>query len=60
MLAKFTNLFLALPNPPGELIKILDKTFYKFLWNNGPDRVIINSMKLKEIIFVPFGKICKL
>ena len=29
MLAKFTNLSLALPNPPVELIKILDKTFYK-------------------------------
>ena len=39
MSAKLTHLFLALPNPPGELIKILDKTFYKFLWSNGPDRV---------------------
>ena len=39
MLAKFTHLFLALPNLPGELIEILDITFYKFLWNNGPDRV---------------------
>ena len=29
MLAKLTHLFLALPNPSGELIKILDKTFYK-------------------------------
>ena len=29
MLAKLTHLFLALPNPPGELIEILDKTFYK-------------------------------
>ena len=39
MLAKFTHLFLALPNPPGELIKMLERAFYKFLWNNGPDRI---------------------
>ncbi|MCG7892737.1 MAG: reverse transcriptase domain-containing protein, partial [Candidatus Thiodiazotropha endolucinida] len=39
LLAKFTHLFLALPNPPGELIKQIEKMFYKFLWNNGPDRI---------------------
>lgn len=38
-LAKFIHLFLALPNPPGELIKRLEKLFYKFLWNSGPDRI---------------------
>ena len=38
-LAKFIHLFLALPNPPGELVKTLDKLFYKFLWNSGPDRI---------------------
>ena len=38
-LSKFVHLFLALPNPPGELLKTLDKIFYKFLWNNGPDRI---------------------
>ena len=32
-------LFLALPNTPGELIKIRKKIFYKFLWNSGPDRI---------------------
>lgn len=39
VLSKFNHLFLALPNPPGELIKQLEKLFYKFLWNSGPDRI---------------------
>ena len=38
-LAKFVHLFLALPNPPGELVKNLEKIFYIFLWNSGPDRI---------------------
>ena len=38
-LSKFVHLFLALPNPPGELIKNLNKLFYSFLWNSGPDRI---------------------
>ena len=38
-LSKFVHLFLALPNPPGELIKTLEKIIYKFLWNSGPDRI---------------------
>ena len=35
-LSKFTHLFLALPNPPEELIKKLNKIFFTFLWNSGP------------------------
>ena len=38
-LAKFIHLFLALPNPPGDLINTIDKLFFKFLWNGGPDRI---------------------
>ena len=38
-MAKFTHLFLALPNSPGELIKQIERMFFKFLWNNGPDRI---------------------
>ena len=38
-LSKFTHLFLALPYPPEELIKKLNKIFYTFLWNSGPDRI---------------------
>ena len=47
-LSKFIHLFLALPNPPGELIKKLDKLFYKFLWNLGPDR-IQRSIIIKDL-----------
>ena len=38
-LSKFTHLFLALPYPPGEFIKLLERKLYKFLWSNGPDRI---------------------
>ena len=48
-LAKFTHLFLALPNPQGELIKQIERMFFKFLWNNGPDRIkrsiIVKNMR---------------
>ena len=47
-ISKFVHLFLALPNPPGDLIQNLNKLFYKFLWNSGPDKIkrknIIKSM----------------
>ena len=38
-LSKFVHLFISLPNPPTELIKELDKIFFGFLWNKGPDRI---------------------
>ena len=49
--SKFTHLFLALPNPLGGLTKRLERIFYKFLWNSGPDRikqsVIIKKFKCR-------------
>ena len=39
VLSKFTHLFLALPNPPGVFLKLLERKLSKFLWSNGPDRV---------------------
>ena len=49
-LSKFTHLFLALPYPPEELIKKLNKIFYTFLWNSGPDRIkrinIVKDLKV--------------
>ena len=42
-LSKFIHLFLALPNPPGDFVKNVEKIFYKFLWNAGPDRIKRNS-----------------
>ena len=38
-LSKFVHLFMGLPNPPGILVKRLNKLFYTFLWNSGPDRI---------------------
>ena len=38
-LSKFAYLFLALPNPPGSLVKSLEKMLFEFLWNKGPDRI---------------------
>ena len=31
--------FLALPNPPVNFVKNLNKLFYSFLWNSGFDRI---------------------
>ena len=47
-LAKYIHLFLALPNPPGELVKKLERLFYKFLWHFGPDR-IKRSIIIKDL-----------
>ena len=38
-MSKFVHLFMALPNPPGTLVKRLNQLFYSFLWNSGPDRI---------------------
>ena len=37
--SKFVHLFISLTAPPHDLIKELEKMFYKFLWNSGPDRI---------------------
>ena len=36
---KFIHLLLAHPSPPDNLLKNIEKIFYKFLWNGGPDRI---------------------
>ena len=41
-LSKFTHLFLALPNPPGELIKMLKRIFYNFYGIQAP--IGLNAM----------------
>lgn len=38
-LSKFIHLFIALPDPPNDLLKELEKLFYKFIWTAGPDRI---------------------
>ena len=43
-ISTFVHLFLALPNPPGDLIQNLNELFYKFLWNSGPDKIKENIL----------------
>jgi len=38
-LSKLTSLFLTIPNPSTNLIKDLQKMFFKFIWNDGPDKI---------------------
>ena len=38
-LSEFVHLFISLPDPPNEVFKQLERTFYNFIWNNGPDRI---------------------
>ena len=47
-LSNFIHLFLGLPNPPGGLIKKLEKLFCEFLWNSGPYRIKRNIV-IKDI-----------
>ena len=49
-ISKFVHLFLALPNPPGDLIQNLNKLFYKFLG-------IQDQTRLKEKIL---SKACQM
>ena len=48
-LAKFIHLLLALPKPPDDFLKTIERIFYNFLWNGGPDRikriVIVKNLK---------------
>ena len=39
LLSKLVHILMALPNPSQEYIKKIENMFYKFLWNDKPDRV---------------------
>ena len=45
-LAKLTNILMMLPCPPEEKISNLQKSFFQFLWNNGPDKIKRSHMIL--------------
>ena len=38
-ISKINHLFLSLPNPDDKIIKQLQQTFYKFVWNDKPDKI---------------------
>ena len=50
---KFIHLLLALPKPPDDFLKTIERIFYKLMWNGGPDRI-------KRIIIVKNLKACGL
>ena len=58
--SKFIHLFTVLPNPPEQFVKQLEKLFYKFLWNSGPDRisrnVIIQDVKEGGLRMIKINK----
>lgn len=39
VVSKLVHLFISLPSPPIDLIKQLNSMLYKFIWNDGPDRI---------------------
>ena len=39
LMSKITHLFIALPKPNKEWLKSLERTFFRFVWNNKTDRI---------------------
>ena len=39
LVSKLNYLFLTLPNPPGNVLKELNKMLFKFLWSGKPDKI---------------------
>ena len=39
LISKLVHIFTALPNPSHDIIKNIKNTMFKFVWNNGPDKV---------------------
>ena len=48
VLSKCVHFFISLPDPPPDLLKELEKRFYRFIWNKGPDR-ISRKVSIKNI-----------
>ena len=39
IIPKFNHVFILIPNPDGGFIKKLNDIFYKFIWDNKPDKI---------------------
>ena len=39
IIPKFNHVFISIPNPDGGFIKKLNDIFYKFIWDNKPDKI---------------------
>ena len=62
-LAKFIHFLLALPNPPDNSLKSIEKIFYEFLWNGSPDRIkrsiIVKNLKAGRLSMVNLSEFIK-
>ena len=39
LMSKFVHIFTALPNPEERTIKEINSILFRFIWNNGPDKI---------------------
>ena len=39
LLPKLAHLFISLPKPPEKWMKNLEQIFFKFIWNDKPDKI---------------------
>lgn len=46
-ISKLNHLFLTLPIPDEHYLKQLNNLFFKFIWNNGPDKIKRNVLSLE-------------
>ena len=44
LVSKLNYLFLSLPNPSDEIMKLLQKSFFEFIWNHKPDKISRKQM----------------
>ncbi|ESO96980.1 hypothetical protein LOTGIDRAFT_115312, partial [Lottia gigantea] len=46
IIPKLTHLFISLPNPEPTLINLLNTKFFKFIWNNKPEKNNLTKMEV--------------
>ena len=39
LLPKLAHIFISLPKPPEKWMKNLEQVFFKFIWNDKPDKI---------------------
>ena len=44
IMSKLNYLFLCIPDPSKNFIKTLERLFFKFIWNNKPDKIRRNTI----------------
>ena len=44
-LSKLSHLFLCLPSPEVDVVKTLENAFFKFIWDNKPDKIKRSTLK---------------